>query len=47
MPIFETELGIRYVHTDATDEDSVLATVAEAESLGPCASRSTPTEEAY
>ncbi|MGW5377911.1 SDR family NAD(P)-dependent oxidoreductase [Nocardia sp. NPDC003999] len=31
----ETELGIRYVHTDATDEDSVLAAVAEAESLGP------------
>lgn len=47
MPIFETELGIRYVHTDATDEDSVLATVAEAESLGPLRIRSTPTEEAY
>ncbi|MGK8507480.1 SDR family NAD(P)-dependent oxidoreductase [Nocardia asiatica] len=31
----ETELGIRYVHTDATDEDSVLAAIAEAESLGP------------
>ncbi len=30
-----TELGIRYVHTDATDEDSVLAAIAEAESLGP------------
>ncbi|MBF6170085.1 SDR family NAD(P)-dependent oxidoreductase [Nocardia blacklockiae] len=31
----ETELGIRYAHTDATDEDSVLAAIAEAESLGP------------
>ncbi|MBF6339302.1 SDR family NAD(P)-dependent oxidoreductase [Nocardia abscessus] len=31
----ETELGIRYVHTDATDEDSVLAAIAEAQSLGP------------
>lgn len=30
-----TELGIRYVHTDATDEDSVRAAVEEAESLGP------------
>ena len=30
-----TELDIRYVHTDATDEDSVLAAIAEAESLGP------------
>ncbi|MBH0780715.1 SDR family NAD(P)-dependent oxidoreductase [Nocardia bovistercoris] len=29
------ELGIRYVHTDATDENSVLAAIAEAESLGP------------
>ncbi|MCC3331891.1 SDR family NAD(P)-dependent oxidoreductase [Nocardia abscessus] len=31
----ETELGIRYVHTDATDEDSVRAAIAEAQSLGP------------
>ncbi|MEU5761298.1 SDR family NAD(P)-dependent oxidoreductase [Nocardia sp. NPDC047648] len=31
----ENELGIRYVHTDATDEDSVLAAIAEAQSLGP------------
>ncbi|WP_024804461.1 SDR family NAD(P)-dependent oxidoreductase [Nocardia sp. BMG51109] len=31
----QSELGIRYVHTDATDEDSVLAAIAEAESLGP------------
>ncbi|MEU1960087.1 SDR family NAD(P)-dependent oxidoreductase [Nocardia sp. NPDC019255] len=31
----ESELGIRYVHTDATDEDSVLAAIAEAQSLGP------------
>ncbi|MFC8044714.1 SDR family NAD(P)-dependent oxidoreductase [Nocardia sp. NPDC057353] len=30
-----SELGIRYVHTDATDEDSVRAAVEEAESLGP------------
>ncbi|MET7769326.1 SDR family NAD(P)-dependent oxidoreductase [Nocardia sp. NPDC005366] len=30
-----SELGITYVHTDATDEDSVLAAIAEAESLGP------------
>ncbi|MET8655105.1 MULTISPECIES: SDR family NAD(P)-dependent oxidoreductase [Nocardia] len=29
------ELGITYVHTDATDEDSVLAAIAEAEALGP------------
>ncbi|UGT68183.1 SDR family NAD(P)-dependent oxidoreductase [Nocardia gipuzkoensis] len=31
----ETELGIRYVHTDATDEGSVRAAIAEAQSLGP------------
>ncbi|MGY1940180.1 SDR family NAD(P)-dependent oxidoreductase [Nocardia gipuzkoensis] len=31
----ENELGIRYVHTDATDEDSVRAAIAEAQSLGP------------
>jgi NAD(P)-dependent dehydrogenase (short-subunit alcohol dehydrogenase family) len=30
-----SELGIRYVHTDATSEESVLAAIAEAESLGP------------
>ncbi|MFE3323154.1 SDR family NAD(P)-dependent oxidoreductase [Nocardia sp. NPDC059195] len=29
------ELGIRYIHTDATQEDSVRAAVAEAQSLGP------------
>lgn len=29
------ELGIHYVHTDATDEDSVRAAVAEARSLAP------------
>jgi NAD(P)-dependent dehydrogenase (short-subunit alcohol dehydrogenase family) len=29
------ELGIRYVHTDATSEDSVRAAVEEAKSLGP------------
>lgn len=29
------ELGIRYVHTDATDTDSVNAALAEAEALGP------------
>src|ERR1700704_871681 len=31
----EGELGIRYVRTDATSEESVLAAIAEAESLGP------------
>ncbi|RDI45121.1 SDR family NAD(P)-dependent oxidoreductase [Nocardia mexicana] len=31
----EAELGIRYQHTDATDEDSVLAALAVAESMGP------------
>jgi NAD(P)-dependent dehydrogenase (short-subunit alcohol dehydrogenase family) len=31
----ESELGVRYVPTDATSEDSVLAAIAEAESLGP------------
>ncbi|MER6523805.1 SDR family oxidoreductase [Streptomyces sp. NPDC001508] len=30
----EAELGVRYVRTDATDEDSVLAAVAEAERAG-------------
>jgi NAD(P)-dependent dehydrogenase (short-subunit alcohol dehydrogenase family) len=30
----ESELGARYVRTDATDEDSVQAAIAEAESLG-------------
>jgi NAD(P)-dependent dehydrogenase (short-subunit alcohol dehydrogenase family) len=29
------ELGIRYVRTDATSEESVLAAIAEAEALGP------------
>jgi NAD(P)-dependent dehydrogenase (short-subunit alcohol dehydrogenase family) len=31
----EGELGIRYVHTDASSEESVNAAIAEAESLGP------------
>ncbi|MFF0081847.1 SDR family NAD(P)-dependent oxidoreductase [Streptomyces canus] len=31
----EAELGIRYVHTDATDEDSVRTALAEAEGAGP------------
>ena len=31
----ERELGIRYVRTDAGNEDSVQAAIAEAESLGP------------
>ncbi|MFK4105213.1 SDR family NAD(P)-dependent oxidoreductase [Streptomyces sp. NPDC019531] len=31
----EKELGVRYVRTDATDEDDVRAAVGEAESLGP------------
>ncbi|WP_280265554.1 SDR family NAD(P)-dependent oxidoreductase [Nocardia wallacei] len=31
----EAELGIRYQHTDATDEDSVREAIAVAESLGP------------
>ncbi|WP_433710506.1 SDR family NAD(P)-dependent oxidoreductase [Nocardia sp. CA-084685] len=31
----EKELGIRYVHTDATSEEAMLAAIAEAESLGP------------
>src|SRR6476620_8095289 len=31
----ESELGIHYVHTDATSEESMLAAIAEAESLGP------------
>ncbi|OXR45694.1 putative oxidoreductase [Nocardia cerradoensis] len=29
------ELGIRYVHTDATSEESVQVAIAEAQSLGP------------
>lgn len=31
----EKELGVRYVRTDATDEDSVTAAISEAEALGP------------
>ncbi|WP_327116835.1 SDR family NAD(P)-dependent oxidoreductase [Nocardia sp. NBC_01730] len=31
----QSELGIRYVHTDATSAESVEAAVAEAEALGP------------
>jgi NAD(P)-dependent dehydrogenase (short-subunit alcohol dehydrogenase family) len=31
----ERELGVRYVHTDATDPDSVEAAMSAAESLGP------------
>ncbi|MGW4477704.1 SDR family NAD(P)-dependent oxidoreductase [Rhodococcus triatomae] len=31
----EEELGVRYVRTDAGDEDSVGSAIAEAESLGP------------
>jgi len=31
----ESELGVRYARTDATSEESVLAAIAEAESLGP------------
>ncbi|GAA4825176.1 SDR family oxidoreductase [Streptomyces ziwulingensis] len=31
----EAELGVRYVRTDATDEDSVRAAVGEAERAGP------------
>ncbi|ELP69887.1 SDR family NAD(P)-dependent oxidoreductase [Streptomyces turgidiscabies] len=31
----EQELGVRYVRTDATSEDDVLAALAEAESAGP------------
>ncbi|MDL4816360.1 SDR family NAD(P)-dependent oxidoreductase [Actinomadura opuntiae] len=31
----EDELGVRYARTDATDEDSVLAAIAEAEAAGP------------
>ncbi|MFC5752210.1 SDR family NAD(P)-dependent oxidoreductase [Actinomadura rugatobispora] len=31
----EQELGIRYVRTDATDEESVQAAIAEAEAAGP------------
>jgi len=38
----ESELGIRYVHTDATSTDDVNAALAEAES-DRCGFRSTPT----
>ena len=31
----EKELGVRYVRTDATEEDAVRAAVGEAEALGP------------
>src|SRR5258708_19429305 len=31
----EQELGVRYVRTDATDEDSVRAAMDEAAALGP------------
>ena len=31
----ENELGVRYVQTDATSEESVNAAIAEAQSLGP------------
>lgn len=31
----EQELGVRYVRTDATSEEDVLAALAEAESAGP------------
>ncbi|TDD86057.1 SDR family NAD(P)-dependent oxidoreductase [Actinomadura darangshiensis] len=31
----EDELGVRYVRTDATDEDAVRAALAEAEAAGP------------
>jgi len=31
----EKELGVRYVRTDATDEDDVRAAIGEAEALGP------------
>lgn len=31
----EQELGVRYIRTDATDEDSVRAAIAEAEAAGP------------
>ncbi|MQY24333.1 SDR family NAD(P)-dependent oxidoreductase [Nocardia macrotermitis] len=31
----EDELGIRYVHTDATSEESLLAAIDEAAALGP------------
>ncbi|QIX52695.1 SDR family NAD(P)-dependent oxidoreductase [Rhodococcus sp. DMU1] len=33
--VLEEELGVRYVRTDAGDEASVSAVIAEAESLGP------------
>ncbi|CUU56282.1 3-hydroxyacyl-CoA dehydrogenase [Frankia sp. CcI49] len=31
----ESELGIRYVRTDATSEEDILAAIAEAKALGP------------
>jgi NAD(P)-dependent dehydrogenase (short-subunit alcohol dehydrogenase family) len=31
----EDELGVRYIRTDATDEDDVLAALSEAEAVGP------------
>ncbi|ABW13686.1 short-chain dehydrogenase/reductase SDR [Parafrankia sp. EAN1pec] len=31
----ESELGIRYVHVDATSEEDILAAIAEAKTLGP------------
>src|ERR1700693_1381039 len=31
----ESELGIRYVHADATNTDDINAALVEAESLGP------------
>ena len=33
--LLETELGVRYVRTDATSEESVQAAISEAESAGP------------
>ncbi len=40
----ESELGVRYVRTDATSEESVNAAIAEAAVAWlPCGSRSTPT----
>src|SRR5262245_33764072 len=31
----ESELGVRYVRADATDEGDVLGAIAEAEAMGP------------
>jgi NAD(P)-dependent dehydrogenase (short-subunit alcohol dehydrogenase family) len=33
--VLESELGVRYVRTDATDPDDVQAALAEAEAMGP------------